>query len=258
MHTQFIIFMTIVRREMNRIFRIWTQTLIPPVLNQSLYFVIFGGVVGANIAISWGISYATFLMPGLVAMGVITNSYSNVVSSLFGSKFSRSIEEFLISPTHPATLFLGHVVGWMVRGFIIALITWIVSLFFGGYFIAHPIIVLITLFLLAYFFSALGFINALFAKTFDQVSIVPTFFLTPLSYLGWIFYPIAMLPHWAQIISYFNPIAWVITLLRYGFLWEAHTSMMSIWLALLWLVVVSIITTIITLRFLSRGQGIRT
>ncbi|MFO0763490.1 MAG: ABC transporter permease [Candidatus Gracilibacteria bacterium] len=257
MYTQYIIFQTIARRELTRIFRIWTQTIIPPILNQSLYFVIFGGVVGSNISFSGGVSYATFLMPGLVAMGVITNTYSNVVSSLFGSKFSRSMEEFLISPTHPATLFLGHVVGGMVRGFIIAFITWVVSLFFGGYFVVHPFMVFITISLLAYFFSALGFINALFAKTFDQVSIIPTFFLTPLSYLGGIFYPIAMLPHWAQIISYFNPIAWVITLLRYGFLGETHTSMVSIWSSLAGLIIVSAVTTVITLRLLSRGYGIR-
>lgn len=255
---QYIIFQTIFRRELARVFRIWTQTIIPPVLNQSLYFVIFGGIVGASLSISQEYSYAAFLTPGLIAMWVITNSYSNVASSFFGAKFSRSIEEFLISPVQPSTLFLGYVSGGMIRGGIIACITWMVSLFFGAGSLAHPLLAILTISLIAYFFSALGYINALFAKIFDHVSLIPTFFLTPLSYLGGIFYPIHLLPSWAETISYLNPIAWIISLLRYSCIGELPYEPSFLWISLIGLIIACTIVTIASVQMTARGIGMRT
>jgi ABC-2 type transport system permease protein len=180
---QFTAFLTIVRKELIRIVRIWPQTILPPVITQTLYFIIFGGFIGSRIGEVGGGDYIEFLIPGIILMAVITNAYANVSSSFFGSKFQRSIEELLVAPVHPATIIAGYTLGGVIRGGIIALVIYIVSLFFFPRMFEHGLLAIFILFLVALFFSLLGLINALYAKNFDQVNIIPTFFLTPLTYL---------------------------------------------------------------------------
>ena len=218
MSIQFIAFYTIVRKELIRIVRIWPQTILPPVITQSLYFIIFWGFIGSRIGeVGWG-EYIAFLIPGIILMAVITNSYANVSSSFFWAKFQKSIEELLVAPVHPATIIAGYTLGVVIRGFLIAIIIYLVSLFFFPRMFEHPWLALFILFLVALFFSLLGLINALYAKNFDQVNIIPTFFLTPLTYLGGVFYPLATLPGIWYTLSLWNPLAWMIDSFRYSYI----------------------------------------
>lgn len=208
---------TIIRKELIRILRIWPQTILPPVITQTLYFIIFWGFIGSRIGEVGGGDYIAFLIPGIILMAVITNAYSNVSSSFFGAKFQKSIEELLVAPVHPATIITGYVFGGILRGGIIALIIYGVSLFFFPKMFASPLLACIVFFLVALFFSLLGLINALYAKNFDQVNIIPTFFLTPLTYLWGVFYPLSALTGIWHTLSIWNPLAWMIDSFRYAY-----------------------------------------
>lgn len=215
---QWIAFQTIVIKEVRRYTRIWTQTLLPPAITMVLYFVIFGSLIGRKIGEMDGFDYATFVAPGLIMMSVLTNSYSNVVSSFFGTKFSRCLEEVLVSPTPNYVILLGYVIGGVSRGLIVGVLVSIVSLFFTKMQIHNLAIVILTVILTSIMFALAGLVNGVFAKNFDDVNIIPTFVLTPLTYLGGIFYSITLLPDFWQVVSKFNPILYMVNAFRYGFL----------------------------------------
>lgn len=216
-------YLTIARKEVNRIFRIWTQTLLPPVITQSLYFVVFGAFIGQRIGEVGGTSYAAFLVPGLILMAVVTNAFSNVASSFFGAKFQRSIEELLVAPVSPWVMLSGFATGGIVRSVLVGAIVFAVSAFFVPPVITHWWAVLFFGLLTAVFFSLLGLLNGLFARKFDDVSIVPTFVLAPLTYLGGVFYDIGNLPGAWQVVAKLNPLAYAIDGFRYGFSGAAST-----------------------------------
>lgn len=214
---QFTALYTIIRKELIRIIRIWPQTILPPVITQTLYFIIFWGFIGSRIGEVGGGDYIAFLIPGIILMAVITNAYANVSSSFFGAKFQKSIEELLVAPVHPATIIVGYVFGGILRWWLIALIIYGVSLFFFPKVFEHPFLAFLVFFLVALFFSLLGLINALYAKNFDQVNIIPTFFLTPLTYLWGVFYPLTALSGIWYTLSLWNPLAWMIDSFRYSY-----------------------------------------
>jgi ABC-2 type transport system permease protein len=211
-------FRTIVIREFSRIVRIWGQTLVPPAITATLYFIIFGSLIGRRIGDMGGVSYMQYIAPGLIMMSVITNSYGNVVSSFFGAKFGRHLEELLVAPLPNWLIVLGYIAGGVMRGLLVGLLVTIIALFFTRLHVEHLLAVLAAVLLTSVIFSLLGFVNAVFAKNFDQISFVPTFILTPMTYLGGVFYSITMLPEWAQAVSKANPILYMVNAFRYGFL----------------------------------------
>ncbi len=245
---------TIVIREVLRFVRIWPQTLMPPVVVTSLYFVIFGNLIGSRIGRMDGFGYNEFIMPGLVMMAVITNAYSNVVSSFYSSKFHRNIEEMLISPMPNYVILLGYVIGGVARGLMVGVLVMIVALFFTDLRVEHPWITVTILLLTAALFSVAGFINAIFAKSFDDISIVPTFVLAPLTYLGGVFYSIDILsPFWRQI-SFGNPILYMVNGFRYGILGVSDIDILPAMALILFLL---LLMFGVALRLLERGTGIR-
>ena len=195
-------FSTIVVKEVRRFTRIWVQTLIPPAITMTLYFIIFGNLVGSRIGEMDGFDYMQFIVPGLIMMSVITNSYGNVVSSFFGTKFQRHIEELLVAPVPNWVILAGYVIGGVARGLAVGFIVTLLSLFFTDLTLAHPFVTLSILFLTAVVFSLGGFINAIYANSFDDIAVVPTFILTPLTYLGGVFYSISLLPEFWQGVSH--------------------------------------------------------
>ena len=211
-------FNTIVRREYNRIMRIWGQTLVPPAITATLYFVIFGRLIGGRIGDMGGYTYMQYIAPGLIMMTVITNSYGNVVSSFFGAKFGKHIEELLVSPLPNYLIVLGYMMGGIVRGLLVGAVVSTIALLFTHLHVAHPAVVISAVLLSSIVFSLAGMVNAVFAKNFDQISFIPTFILTPLTYLGGVFYTIALLPEFAQRLSHANPILYMVNAFRFGFL----------------------------------------
>jgi ABC-2 type transport system permease protein len=251
---KYIAFSTIVVKEITRFARIWMQTILPPVITTSLYFVIFGNLIGPRIGEMEGHPYMEFIVPGLILMAVITNSYANVVSSFFGAKFQRFIEELLISPTPNYLILVGYITGGVARGMIVGAVVTLVSLFFSDLQI-HNLPVLISIVILtAVLFSLGGFINAIFARNFDDVSIVPTFILTPLTYLGGIFYSIKLLPEVWQNVSLLNPILYMINAFRYGFL---GVSDIDLWISYAMICAFIVILFYFCLRLLNSGYGLR-
>ncbi len=210
-------FRTIVRKEILRFSRIWMQTLIPPVVMVALYFIIFGNLIGQRIGDMDGMNYIDFIMPGLVMMSIITNSYANVVSSFYSAKHSYYIEEMLIAPIPNIVILLGYVTGGVVRGLSVGVAVTVVSLIFTDFYIDNPFIVLIVAFLTAFLFSLAGLINAVYANSYDHIAIIPTFVLTPLTYLGGIFYSIQLLPEFWQQVSLINPVLYMVNSFRFGF-----------------------------------------
>ena len=210
-------FKTIVRKEILRFSRIWMQTLIPPVVMVALYFIIFGNLIGQRIGDMDGMNYIDFIMPGLVMMSIITNSYANVVSSFYSAKHSYYIEEMLIAPIPNIVILLGYVTGGVVRGLSVGVAVTVVSLIFTDFYIDNPFIVLIVAFLTAFLFSLAGLINAVYANSYDHIAIIPTFVLTPLTYLGGIFYSIKLLPEFWQQVSLINPVLYMVNSFRFGF-----------------------------------------
>ncbi len=222
---QYVAFMTIVRKEIRRYLRIWTQTLLPSAITMSLYFVIFGTLIGSRIGEMGGFTYMQFVVPGLIMMAIVTNSYANVVSSFFGSKFNLSVEELLVSPTPNYIILLGYVVGGVTRGLLVAIVVTLVSLFFTRLQIHSYAIVLLTVLMTSTLFALGGFINAVFANSFDDISIVPTFVLTPLIYLGGVFYSMDLLPEFWANVSKLNPLVYVVNAFRYGVLGVSDVSL---------------------------------
>ena len=221
----FISLVTLVRKEIKRFLRIWVQTLVPPAVTMSLYFVIFGSLIGPRIGSMDGLDYIQFMIPGLIMMSVITNSYANVVSSFYSVKFQKSIEELLVSPMPNWAILVGFIMGGVSRGVLIGCIVFCVSLFFYPSFtIVNPALTITVLFLTAILFSLMGFINAIFADSFDDISIIPTFVLTPLIYLGGVFYSINILPDVWRNISMVNPMLYVVNTFREGMLGVSDVS----------------------------------
>jgi ABC-2 type transport system permease protein len=215
---QYIALMTLLRKEIRRFLRIWPQTLLPSAITMSLYFVIFGSLIGSRIGDMGGFRYMEFVVPGLIMMAIVTNSYSNVVSSFFGSKFNHSVEELLVSPTPNYVILLGFLLGGIARGLLVALIVTAVSLFFTRLPIYNIGIVALVVLFTATLFALAGFINGVYANNFDDISIIPTFVLTPLTYLGGVFYSLDLLPDFWAGVSKLNPLVYVVNAFRYGVL----------------------------------------
>lgn len=246
---------TIWIKEIARFLRIWIQTLLPPIITTSLYFIIFGSLIGKNIGKIHGVDYIQFIFPGLIMMSVITNSYTNVCSSFFGAKFQKSIEELLVAPVPPHIIIIGFVGGGVIRGSLIALLVMFVSLFFLSFKVYSLFSIVSIILMTSILFSLLGLINAIFAKTFDDISIIPTFVLTPLTYLGGVFYSLSFLPKIWQDISKFNPIVYMINGLRYGFLGISDVSFCFTLVLLLMFIFVLYLAVFFLIRI---GKGLKT
>lgn len=245
---------TLVLKEIKRFTRIWPQTLLPPSITMTMYFIIFGNLIGSRIGEMDGYSYMDFIVPGLIMMSVITNSYSNVASSFFSTKFQRSIEELMVSPMPSWVILAGFVLGGMARGLGVGAIVTVVSLFFTQLTMAHPLLTLLVVVLTSALFAIGGFINALLGKKFDDISIVPTFVLTPLTYLGGVFYSISLLPEFWQGVSMLNPILYMVNVFRYGFL---GVSDIPVGWALTAIFGFILVLFAIALWMLENGKGIR-
>ena len=245
---------TIARREVMRILRIWTQTLIPPAITMTLYFLIFGGLIGSRVGKMGGMEYMQFIVPGLVMMSVIQNSYGNVSSSFFSSKFGRYVEELLVSPMPNGVILAGYVAGAVLRGVMVGAIVLCIAMLFTRVHIPHPLVTLSAVLLGATIFSLAGFINAVFAKKFDDVAIVPTFILTPLTYLGGVFYSITLLPAWAQAATHANPIFYMVNAFRYGLLGQSDVPL---WVAYALMLGFVVVLATIALALLKKGVGLR-
>jgi ABC-2 type transport system permease protein len=247
-------FKTIVIKEMNRILRIWGQTLVPPAITMTLYFLIFGQLVGSRIGQMGGHRYMDFIVPGLVMMSVIQNAYANVVSSFFGSKFGRYVEELLVSPTPNWIILLGYVSGGVMRSCMVGAIVLVVALLFTDLSIAHPLVMFASVFLAAVLFSLAGFVNAVYAKKFDDISIIPTFILTPLTYLGGVFYSVSLLPEFWRNVSMANPILYTVNAFRFGVLGESDVPIATAFAIML---VAIVVLGAFCLRLLDKGVGLR-
>ena len=245
---------TIWIREVTRFTRIWPQTLLPPVITMSLYFIIFGNLIGSRIGEMGGFDYMQFIVPGLIMMSVITNSYSNVCSSFFGSKFQKNIEELLVAPVPTHVIIAGFVGGGVARGVLVGILVTLISLFFVPLQVHSWSMIVITLLLTAVVFSLAGLLNAIYAKSFDDISIVPTFVLTPLTYLGGVFYSLTLLPPFWLAVSKLNPIVYMISGFRYGFLGIADVSLM---VTLGVLVAFLVVFYILTWYLIEKGRGLR-
>lgn len=252
---KYIAFETIVIKEIRRFSRIWLQTLVPPAITIALYFVIFGNLVGRRIGEMGGFQYMEFIMPGLIMMSVIQNSYSNVVSSFFSQKFQKTVEEVLVAPVPNYVILSGLIVGGMARGLAVGAIVTMMALFFSDLRIEHPLITVVVVLLTSAVFSLAGFINAVFANSFDDISIVPTFVLTPLIYLGGVFYSVQLLPTFWQVVSGLNPIFYMVNTFRYGILGSSDVDVYWAFL-ILGVFIVGLYSSCIWL--LRNGKGIRT
>lgn len=247
-------FKTIVIREYGRIIRIWGQTLVPSAVTATLYFVIFGSLIGRRVGQMGGFDYMQFIAPGLIMMSVITNSYANVVSSFFGAKFGKHVEELLVSPLPNWIIVSGYMAGGLVRGVLVGAVVTVVSLFFAHLSIHHVFVTFAAVLLTAIVFSLGGFINAVFAKNFDQVNWIPTFILTPLTYLGGVFYSVSLLPEWAQKLSLANPILHMVNAFRYGFLGVSDVSLVT---AFTIMMLSAVVLFAVALFLMNRGTGMR-
>jgi ABC-2 type transport system permease protein len=245
---------TIVRREVARILRIWGQTLVPPAITMTLYFLIFGGLIGSRVGEMDGIKYMDFIVPGLVMMSIIQNSYGNISSSFFGAKFGRHVEELLVSPMPSWVILGGYVAGAVLRGLLVGAIVLAIAMFFTKVRMPHPFVTLSTVILGATIFALAGFVNAVYAKKFDDIAIVPTFILTPLTYLGGVFYSVKLLPDWAEAATHLNPIFYMVNAFRYGLL---GVSDVPLWLAYALMLGFVVVLGGLGLWLLKRGVGLR-
>ncbi len=245
---------TLMRKEVTRFIRIWTQTLIPPVITTCLYFLIFGNLIGPRIGPMQGHTYIDFIVPGLVMMSIITGAYTNVASSFFSSKFQRFIEEIMVSPVPNYVILIGYMTGGICRGIVVGGIVLAVSSLFANVSIVSPVITVVIFILTALVFSLGGMLNGMFARKFDDVSIIPNFVLTPLIYLGGVFYSVQMLPQFWQTVSLANPILYVINVARYAFL---GSSDVGIWVSFTVIGISIAILFTICMVLLERGYGMR-
>ncbi len=252
--TDWIGFKTIIIREFSRIVRIWGQTIVPPAVTATLYFVIFGSLIGRRVGQIGGYDYMQFMAPGIIMMNVITTSYGNVVSSFFGAKFGKHIEELLVSPLPNWLIVAGYTMGGVLRGVLVGAVVTTISLFFTRLSVTHVPAIITAAFLTSFIFSLGGFINALFAKNFDQISWFPTFVLQPLTYLGGVFYSVTMLPGWAHIASNANPILYMVSAFRFGFL---GTSDVDLRLAYAIMICAATVMFTLAVTLMNRGTGIR-
>ena len=246
---------TIVRKEVTRILRIWGQTIVPPAITMTLYFIIFGELIGRRIGDMGGFTYMQYIVPGLVIMSVITNSYGNMVSSFFGAKFGKHIEELLISPLPNWIILSGYVTGALTRGLMVGVVVMAVSLFFTRIEIQHPLIMLSVLVLTAVVFALAGMVNAIYGQKFDDIAIIPTFVLAPLTYLGGVFYSIDLLPEFWQKVSVINPILYMVNGFRYGMLGVSDVSLGMTYAVIL---VAGALLFTWCMILLHRGIGLRT
>ena len=253
-HPNLVALGTIVRREVARILRIWGQTLVPPAITMTLYFLIFGNLIGSRIGNMGGYDYMDFIVPGLVMMSIIQNSYGNISSSFFGAKFGRHVEELLVSPMPNWVILGGYVAGAVLRGLIVGIIVLGIAMLFTRVRIPHPFVMLSTVLLGATIFSLAGFVNAVYAKKFDDVAIVPIFILTPLTYLGGVFYSVSLLPGWAETATHANPIFYMVNAFRYGLLGVSDVSL-GVSFALMIGFVIAL--GALALWLLKRGIGLR-
>ncbi len=251
---QWTAYYTILIREVLRFSRIWIQTILPPVITTALYFIIFGNLIGPAIGEMEGYTYMEFIVPGLIMMAVITNSYANVVSSFYGSKFQGNIAEMLVSPLPNWIIIAGFVSGGIARGMAVGFAVTLVSLFFSDLHVTHLGVMFTIGLLTSTLFSLAGLINGVYARSFDDISIVPTFVLTPLTYLGGVFYSISMLPEFWQKVSLLNPVLYMVNGFRYGILGIAD---IPIWIS--YLIIIGFITLLatFTLHLLNKGVGVR-
>jgi len=253
-HENWIAFLTILNKEVTRFLRIWQQSIFPPVITTALYFIIFGNLIGPRIGEMAGHTYMDFIVPGLILLSVITNSYANVSSSFFSAKFQRSIEELQVAPVPNNIILLGYVGGGVLRGLTVGIVVTLVSLFFSKLSIHNFYVTVAVILLTAVLFSLAGFLNGMFAKKFDDVTIVPNFILTPLTYLGGIFYSIKLLPEFWQSVSHINPVLYMINGFRYGFLGVSDINLST---SFILITAFCVILFIVNLKLLNRGYGIR-
>lgn len=251
---QWVAFSTIVVKEIRRFTRIWQQTLLPPAITMTLYFIIFGNLIGSRIGPMDGVDYMAFIVPGLIMMSVITNAYGNVSSSFYSNKFQRSIEELMVAPVYPSVILAGYVMGGVARGVAVGVIVTLLSLYFTELKIHDLSVVVTVTFLSAILFSLGGFINAIFATKFDDISIIPTFVITPLTYLGGVFYSISLLPDFWQDVSKLNPILYMVNSFRYGILGISDIDVSHAIIMLLVFIAVLFATSVWLLK---RGTGMR-
>lgn len=251
---QWVAFCTLVRKEIKRFTRIWVQTLLPPAITMALYFVIFGKLIGSRIGEMGGFDYIQFVVPGLIMMAVLTNSYSNVTSSFFSAKFQRSIEEILVSPTPNYIILLGYCIGGVTRGLAVGVMVTLLALFFTELPIHSWVITISIVTLTAMLFALAGFINAVYANTFDDISIVPTFVLTPLTYLGGVFFSIDLLAPFWQSVAQLNPILYMVNTFRYGMLGISDVNITG---AIIGLIICVVTLFFIALHLLKTGKRLR-
>ena len=251
---QYHAFTTILIKEVMRFVRIWVQTVLPAGITMALYFIIFGNLIGSQLADVHGQRYIDYIVPGIILMAVINNSYANVVSSFFSAKFQRHVEEMLVSPMPNYLILSGFVAGGVARGLVVGAVVTVVASFFVDLKITHLLITLMVLLMTSILFALAGFINAVYAKTFDDISIIPTFVLTPLTYLGGVFYSIDMLPGFWQSLSLGNPILYMVNAMRYGMLGVADINVIT---ALV--IIIAFVVTLFSfaLWLLNRGVGVR-
>ncbi len=249
-----IAFQTIIVKEVRRFTRIWVQTLVPPAITMCLYFIIFGNLIGSRIGEMGGYDYMQYIVPGLIMMSVITNSYANVVSSFYSAKFQNCVEEILVSPTPNYIILAGFVGGGVARGVLVGLVVTLLSLFFTELRLEHLFITFVVVILTATLFAIGGFINAVFANKFDDISIVPTFVLTPLTYLGGVFYSIDLLPDFWRSVSLINPIVYMVNAFRFGIL---GVSDVNVYFSIFMISGFVLVFGIVALQLLNKGVGIR-
>ena len=250
-----IAFNTIVIKEVTRFTRIWLQTILPPAISMTLYFLIFGNLIGPRIGTMGGVSYIEYIAPGLIMMSIINNTYANVVSSFFGAKFQRHIEEMLVAPIPNFVILCGYVTGAVIRGLIVALVVTVVALFFTKLHVRAPVVVISVVLLTSTLFALAGFVNGIFARKFDDISVIPTFILTPLIYLGGVFYSIELLPEFWQWVSIFNPILYMVNAFRYGMLGITDINME---LAFMIIILFNFVLFYLCLFLMRKGIGIKT
>lgn len=241
-------------KESYRFMRIWVQTLVPPVISMTLYFIIFGNLIGSRIGEMNGFSYMQFIVPGLIMMAVITNAYANVASSFFSAKFQRNIEELLVAPVPTHVIIIGYVGGGVARGLCVGILVTVVSLFFVPFHVHSWLSVGLTLILTAVLFSLAGLLNAVFAKSFDDINLIPTFVLTPLTYLGGVFYSLTLLPPFWQILSRLNPVVYMVSGFRFGFLGMSDVPLVTTFAVLLMFIIVFYLSC---WYLIQRGRGLR-